>query len=138
MIGEDFDANEVVTFTFGDLSVGTLDFDVINKPVSTNTAGDFSATIQVPSLAAGVYPVTVTTSGVEESTQFQIIPGESGFAMQISPRFVMGAQGSSATHGVTLVPFDFNSQVTMSTSGLPSGITATFSPSTFTPSCSIL
>ena len=56
------------------------------------------------------------------------------FSVSVSPGSVSQVQGASATTTVTVGSTNgFNSAVSLAASGLPSGVTATFSPATVTP-----
>jgi hypothetical protein len=51
------------------------------------------------------------------------------FSLTASPETVMVEQGSSGTSTITINPTGgFNREVTLSASGLPTGVTASFSP----------
>src|SRR5262249_22951615 len=55
------------------------------------------------------------------------------FLLLAAPGSVVAAQGGSGTSTITITPQNgFNGSVTLSASGLPSGVTATFSPASAT------
>jgi subtilase family serine protease len=65
---------------------------------------------------------------------FAVGAGTPNFTVGASPASVTVIQGSNATSTITVTSQNaFNSAVTLSASGLPSGVTAAFSPSTVTP-----
>ena len=56
--------------------------------------------------------------------------GESGFTLSASPGSVSIPQGGQGTSTITITPAGgFNGSVALSASGLPSGVTASFNPS---------
>jgi subtilase family serine protease len=56
-------------------------------------------------------------------------PAQPGFTLSASPNSVNVTQGSSGTSTITITPTGgFSGSVTLSASGLPSGVTAAFSP----------
>lgn len=89
-------------------------------------AGSFSATLSVADNAAGS-PQTITLSGTG-STPPSFTLGSNTAAQTIS-------SGGTASYTLTVTPQNgaFNSPVTFSASGLPSGSIANFSPATLTP-----
>jgi hypothetical protein len=82
--------------------------------------------------------VTITgTSGslVETTTISLTVDALGGFSLAALPKVVTVAQGSSGTSTITIKPTaGFDQDVTLSASGVPSGVTASFSadPSTST------
>ena len=65
---------------------------------------------------------------------FAVGEGTPGFSVSASPSSVSVVQGSNATSTITVTSLSgFNSAVTLSASGLPSGVTAAFSPNPVTP-----
>jgi lysophospholipase L1-like esterase len=92
-------------------------------------------TISVPAnMAGGTYPVTVTgTSGaLTRSTTFTLsitrsIPQD--FGLSLTPTSLSLGQGGSGTVSVFIAPIQaFTGPVQLRASGLPSGVTASFSP----------
>ena len=60
--------------------------------------------------------------------------GAAGFTVTPSPSSVSVTQGSTATSTITVASQNgFNSATTLSVSGLPTGVTAAFSPNPITP-----
>jgi len=92
------------------------------------------------SVTAGNAMVTVTgTSGAEsETASFTLIVHPPAFNLSISPYPFFIAQGHSVSATVTVVPNGgFNGTVALTPNQLPSGVTATFAPSS-TASSSVL
>jgi chitinase len=62
-------------------------------------------------------------------------PSQPSFTLSVSPNSLSVAQGGSSTSTITVSSIDgFDSPVTLSVSGLPSGVTASLSSSSITPS----
>jgi hypothetical protein len=60
---------------------------------------------------------------------FPVCLGNPDFTLNANPNAVTVAQSASATSAITVVPLNgFNGSVTLSASGLPSGVTAGFTP----------
>ena len=89
-----------------------------------------STLFDVPSgLAAGAYSLYVVANGIESAPVTVNVVASADFSLTASPSSVSIAQGSSGTSTITVVPVNgFNSNVTLSASGLPSGVSAAFSP----------
>lgn len=86
------------------------------------------------SATAGAYTVTITgASGSLRSTATisLTISAAAKFTIAASPASLSISQGASGTSTITVTPQSgFNGTVSFSASGLPSGVTATFSPAT--------
>jgi xyloglucan-specific exo-beta-1,4-glucanase len=111
----------------------TLSFSPASATGTTSTLSLSSAT----GVAAGTYAVTVTgTSGaLVHTVPLTLTVNASGFALAVTPTSVSVTRGSSATATVQLALPAGGSPagtVALSASGLPSGVTATFSPATIT------
>ncbi len=90
-----------------------------------------STQFDVPSgLPAGTYTLYLVANGIESNPiTVDIGSGIAGFSLSASPSSVSIAQGTSGTSTITITPQDgFNSSVTLSASGLPSGVAAAFTP----------
>lgn len=106
------------------------------NPASITGAGSSSMSIIVAStVAAGTYPITVTgTSGsTKETTTVSLTVSSAGgsgtFAISVSPSSGYLDQGQSGYAVVTTtVSGGFDSAVTLSATGFPSGVTGSFSP----------
>ena len=86
------------------------------------------------STPAGTYTLTITGTGggLTHSTTVTLVVNASGtgnFSVSASPSSRTVMTGTAASYTVTVTPSGgFNSSVTLSVSGLPSGANATFSP----------
>jgi chitinase len=105
------------------------------------TTGTSLLTLTASSSAtAGSSTVTITgTSGsLSASTSIALTVTSSGtpsFTLSDSPSSLSISRGASGTSTITVASRDgFDSAVSLSVSGLPSGVTASFSPSSATPS----
>jgi hypothetical protein len=89
-------------------------------------AGTFSATLNVADNAAGS-PQTVTLSGTATTPPT--------FSLSATPASQSVSAGASVTYNVAATPQGgaFTSAVNLTVTGLPTGATATFAPSTVTP-----
>ena len=104
-------------------------------PSSINGAGTSTMTMSVASSTpAGTYPITVTgTSGnATQSTTVSLNVASVGsggdFTFKASPASLALAWGSSGTSTITTtVSGGFNSAIALSASGMPSGVTVSFS-----------
>lgn len=81
-------------------------------------------------VAAGTYPVTVTgTAGtVTQSTIFDVVVHGPSFTLSTASASLTLSQGNSATATVTVAgQYGFADNVTLTVSGLPTGVTASWS-----------
>ena len=106
------------------------------SPASFAAPGSGSATLTVSAstqTAAGVYSIVITASGGGLTGSLPIavtVTPPPGFALIAGASTASLAQGGTATTSVAVNGTNgFNSAVTLSASGLPSGVTASFSPS---------
>ena len=101
------------------------------------TGGSGTAQLSVTAaatLAPGNYPLTITGSGggLTHSTSVTLVvnPSTPDFALSVSPASRTVKRGSSTAYTITVSsPVGFTGTVALSLSGLPSGATATFTPS---------
>lgn len=95
-------------------------------------------TTNATSTPAGSYAVTITaTSGslVQTATVGLTVNAAPGFSLAASPGSQTVVQGSNVTIATTVTPSNgFNSAVAFTVSGLPSGATGTFNPTSVTGS----
>ena len=102
------------------------------------TTGSTVLTLQASSSAAlGQYALTITgTSGsISAATTMTLTINAQGFTMYGSPSVLTMNQGTSTTSTLFITPqYGFTGGVTFSASGLPSGVTASFSPNPGTTS----
>ncbi|HEU0369017.1 MAG TPA: protease pro-enzyme activation domain-containing protein [Candidatus Acidoferrum sp.] len=74
--------------------------------------------------------VTGTSGNLTNQTQVTLIVNPAGnYALSASPNVLTIAQGSHGTSSITIAPLNgFSGAVSLSASGLPSGVTASFNP----------
>jgi kumamolisin len=111
------------------------------SPTSITGAGSSTATIAVAStVAAGTYTITVTgTSGsTTETTTISLTvtaPSSGSFTLSVSPSSGYLDEGEEGYAVVTVTAAGgFDSAVSFTASGVPSGVTTSFSPTTVTGS----
>jgi uncharacterized protein YceK len=102
------------------------------NPATTATTS--TLTLAASSIAAtGTVTVTVTgTSGnLSNATTLSLtVTAPPNFTLSVSPNTLTIAQGASGTSTITVTPQNgFNSNVSLSASGMPNGVTASFNPS---------
>ncbi len=106
---------------------------------SISTSGSSTLTVAAAStVAPGTYSVTVTsTSGSLTHTftvSIQVTP-PADFNLTAAPKSLTVAQGASGTSTLTVAPLNnFTGLVSFTTSNVPSGVTATVSPTSVTGS----
>ncbi|HXN49217.1 MAG TPA: protease pro-enzyme activation domain-containing protein [Bryobacteraceae bacterium] len=104
------------------------------SPSSITGAGTSTMTMTVAStVATGTYTITVTgTSGSTTAfaTVSLTVTAAPNFSITASPSSVSVVQGNNGTSTITTaVAGGFNSAISLSASGQPSGVTVTFNPS---------
>ena len=89
--------------------------------------------------AGGPYTVTASSGGVNGLASVTVTaPPVPDFGLSASPGSRSIRQGTSTTYVVTVTPLNgFNGSVALSASGLPSGATASFAPSSTTTSSTL-
>src|SRR6266436_4732102 len=109
------------------------------NPASVTGSGNSTMTVTTStSTPAGTYTITVTgTSGsLSHSTTVSLTvnaAGQQNFSLSASPSSVTITQGTSGTSTITVNPQSgFGGSVSLSASGLPSGVTPSFNPSSTT------
>jgi hypothetical protein len=117
-----------VTFSISGLPTGvTATFSP--NPAVGNTEVTFNVS---PTATIGTANVTVTgtADGLTAKTTIALtVKGLGDFSLTAQPSPVYVAKGSTASTTITVVPSDgFDQKVTLSASGLPTGVTASFSP----------
>jgi len=104
------------------------------NPIPAPGAGSSTMTITVGSTPAGTYPITVTGSGgsIQHNTTVTLtVTGPPSFTISASPSSLSVAQGGQGTSTITTTALSgFNSSIGLSASGMPSGVTVGFNPST--------
>ena len=92
----------------------------------TSNSTKFDVPAGVP---AGTYNVVAVANGIQSNAIVVDVVAGAGFSLSASPSSVGIVQGSSGTSTITVTPQNgFNGSVTLSASGLPSGVTAGFNP----------
>jgi len=108
------------------------------NPSSIAAPGSGSSTLTLTvgsSAAVGTYSITITGTGggLTETTTVSLTVSSSStpsFTLTASPASVTVQQGTSGTSSITAaVSGGFNNAIALSASGLPSGVTAGFNPS---------
>jgi len=84
----------------------------------------------VPSgVPAGSYNLYVVTNGIQSASVPVTVTATASFTLSASPTSVTITQGTSGTSTITVTPVNgFSGSATLSASGLPSGVSAGFSP----------
>ncbi len=97
-------------------------------------SGNSTMTIAVGSATpTGTYPITVKASGggIQQSTTVTLTVTAPTFTISASPASLSVSQGNQGTSTITTAASGgFNSSITLSASGMPSGTTVTFNPTT--------
>jgi hypothetical protein len=111
-----------------------------------NTTGNSSTlTLAASSTATLGGPVTVTITGtgggLTRTTTITLTvsqPATPNFALAASPSSLTINRGTSGTSTISITRTSFTSAVTLSASGLPTGVTASFNPNNTTGNSSVL
>jgi len=102
------------------------------SPASIAAPGSGSSTLTLTaasSASPGTYTVTVTGTGGGVSHTATVTLTVTGFTIAASPATVSVAQGAKGTSTITTAVLDgFSSAISLTASGLPTGVTAGFSP----------
>ncbi|MGH7582985.1 MAG: hypothetical protein ACREL5_07165 [Gemmatimonadales bacterium] len=110
----------------------------------TVTGTTSTATVTVgASVNPATYPVTINGSGTgvanASATLSVVVTAATGFTLSPSPASLSAAQG---TNGISTITVNrtggFSSAVALSASGLPTGVTASFNPTSATGNSSVL
>jgi hypothetical protein len=109
------------------------------NPTSRTSSGSSTMTVTTStSTLAGTYRITITgTSGsLSHSTTVSLTvnaAGQANYSLSASPSSLTITQGNSGTSTITVTPQNgFTGSVSLSASGLPSGVTPSFIPSSTT------
>ena len=126
--------NSAISLTASGMPSGTT---VTFNPTSIPVPGSGSSTMTIvvgTSTALGSYPITVKGSGggIQQSTTVTLtVTAPASFTISASPASLSIAQGNQGTSTITTsVSGGFNSAISLSASGVPSGTTVTFNPTT--------
>lgn len=130
-----------VTVTPSGGFTGTVTFGVSGLPAGaaanfnpTSVAGSGSSTMSVTTSGTtptGTYTLTITGTGgvLQHSTTVTLVVLNPDFSISASPSSKTIRRGNSGSYTVTVTPSaGFNGTVTFSVTGLPSGATASFNP----------
>jgi kumamolisin len=107
------------------------------SPASISAPGSGTSTVTLAvasSTATGTYSITVTgtSGGLTESATISLTvtaAASPAFTLTVSPTSVSVAQGNSSTSTITTaVSGGFSSAIALTASGAPTGVTASFSP----------
>jgi hypothetical protein len=111
--------------------------DETTHSIAPNTSN--STKFDVPAgLPSGSYDLYLVANGIQSNPIVVNIAAGAGFSLSASPSSVSVAQGASATSTISVVPNGgFSGSVTLSASGLPSGVTAAFSPNPTTTTSTV-
>jgi hypothetical protein len=135
-----FNANVSLTYANLPNSNWSASFNSGSVLPPSGGAASSTLTINVPSSAApGTYPITLTgTSGsLTRSTIVTVNVVVPDFSIKASPSLQTIYGTGSITYTVTLTAVNgYNSSVNLSLTGLPLGASATFTPSSTTPTTS--
>ena len=89
------------------------------------------------STATGTYPITVTGNGgeVQQNTTVRLtVTAGPNFTLTASPASISVQQGNQGTSTIsTTISGGFNSAISFSASGAPSGTTVSFNPNRYQP-----
>src|SRR5208282_56875 len=123
----------------GDPTIGFINPTIYAQNVTSSYATDFhditSGTSGSYSAVAG-YDLVTGWGSPNGAGLINALAGSSptpGFSLSASPASVSVVQGNSGTSTITsTVTGGFNSAITLSASGMPTGVTAGFNPSSIT------
>jgi len=112
-------------------SGATVSFNPSTIPAPGSGTSTMTITVGA-STPAGSYPITVKGSGggIQESTTVTLtVTSSATFTMSASPTSLTISQGNHGTSTITTTALDgFNSSIVLSASGMPSGTTVSFNP----------
>jgi len=128
-----------VSLTASGLPAGVT---AVFSPASLTTSGSSTLTFTAAATAvAGTYNITITGTGPADLSRTTTIaltvtaPPTPNFSLAANPTAVNITQGSTASSSITVTPSGgFTGSVSLSVSGLPTGVTAAFSPASVTTS----
>src|SRR5208337_1927493 len=125
--------NSIALSASGEPSGTTVSFSP--NPIPAPGAGTSTMTINVGgSTPVGTYPITVTGNGggVQQTTTVTLtVTAVPGFTISASPSALSIADGNQGTSTITTtISGGFNSPIGLSASGMPTGATVGFNPST--------
>src|SRR5271167_3216137 len=123
--------NAISLSTSGVPSGTTVSFNP--NPIAAPGSGNSTMTITVgSSTPAGTYPITVTGNGggIQHNTTVTLtVTAAANFTISASPASLSVLQGNQGTSTITTtVSGGFNSAISLSAAGMPSGTTVSFNP----------
>ena len=111
----------------------TVSFNPSTIPAPGSGTSTMTITVGA-STPVGTYPITVTGNGggIQQSTTVTLtVTAPPNFTITTSPGFLSILQGNQGTSTITTtISGGFNSPISLSASGMPSGTTVSFNPST--------
>ncbi len=126
--------NSAITLSASGMPTGTV---VSFNPQTIPAPGSGSSVMTITVLKfgrTGTFPITVTGNGggIQQHTTVTLtVTSPSGFSLLASPGTLTVMQGKNGTSSITsTVTGGFNSAISLSASGMPSGVTVTFNPQT--------
>ena len=117
---------------FGDADGHDGEFQ--SEQIAAPGAGSSTMTITVgANTAVGTYPITVTGNGggIQQSTTVTLtVTAAANFTLTAAPASLSVVQGNAGTSTITTtISGGFNSAISLSASGMPTGTTVSFNPS---------
>ena len=126
--------NSAITLSASGMPSGTT---VSFNPATIPAPGSGNSTMTITvgaSTPAGSYPITVTANGggIQQTTIVTLtVTAAANFTISASPASLSVVQGNQGTSTITTaVSGGFNSAISLSASGMPSGTTVSFNPAT--------
>ena len=123
--------NNAITLSASGMPAGVTAVFVPN-PIAAPGSGSSTMTLTVGgSVSLGTYNITVTATGgsVTQTAIVKLTVTAADFTVSAAPSSVTVAQGNSGTSTITTtISGGFSAGITLSTSALPSGVTAAFVP----------
>lgn len=144
-VGQAVAFTATVTGEYGGTATGTVTFSNGSTTLGSATLNGDVASLSDSSLAEGTYSVVAAYAGdgnfqgSSSAAVSQVVNAATapGFSFTASPTSLTMKSGGQGTVTLTVTPTDgFNSTVSFVCSGLPSGASCTFSPSTVRPTTS--
>jgi hypothetical protein len=106
------------------------------SPTAVTTGGSSTLTVNAGAAAPGTYSLTVTgtaPSGTHSTTVSLTVLGAPNFTIAVSPASRTITPGSSTTYTVSTTKVNGSTQtIALSVSGLPAGVSGSFSPASVT------